>query len=94
MFGKLPAKFQLTESHTAANAVFYDVLTRKDRADATRNALSILTRFRFIFFLSSSIDQNLAKVTQLIFSQNLSCYLNFGSSFESLNLCLAYTSFQ
>ncbi|VIO96336.1 Probable exocyst complex component Sec5, putative [Brugia malayi] len=52
---------KLTESHTAANAVFYDVLTRKDRADATRNALSILTRFRFIFFLSSSIDQNLAK---------------------------------
>uniref|UniRef100_A0AAF5PZT5 Exocyst complex component 2 n=1 Tax=Wuchereria bancrofti TaxID=6293 RepID=A0AAF5PZT5_WUCBA len=52
---------KLTESHTAANAVFYDVLTRKDRADATRNALSVLTRFRFIFFLSSAIDQNLAK---------------------------------
>ncbi|OZC12557.1 hypothetical protein X798_00188 [Onchocerca flexuosa] len=52
---------KLAESHTAANAVFYEVLTRKDRADATRNALSVLTRFRFIFFLSSAIDQNLAK---------------------------------
>ncbi|VBB28147.1 unnamed protein product [Acanthocheilonema viteae] len=52
---------KLAGSHTAANAVFYEVLTRKDRADATRNALSVLTRFRFIFFLSSAIDQNLAK---------------------------------
>ncbi|KAM3720365.1 Exocyst complex component [Dirofilaria immitis] len=52
---------KLAESHTAANAVFYEVLARKDRADATRNALSVLTRFRFIFFLSSAIDQNLAK---------------------------------
>ncbi|MCP9258027.1 Exocyst complex component 2 [Dirofilaria immitis] len=31
---------KLAESHTAANAVFYEVLARKDRADATRNALS------------------------------------------------------
>ncbi|CAG9534496.1 unnamed protein product [Cercopithifilaria johnstoni] len=52
---------KLAESHTAANAVFCEVLSRKDRADATRNALSVLTRFRFIFFLSSAIDQNLAK---------------------------------
>ncbi|VDK68125.1 unnamed protein product [Litomosoides sigmodontis] len=52
---------RLAESHTAANAIFHEVLTRKDRADATRNALSVLTRFRFIFFLSSAIDQNLAK---------------------------------
>uniref|UniRef100_A0A915Q7Q4 Exocyst complex component 2 n=1 Tax=Setaria digitata TaxID=48799 RepID=A0A915Q7Q4_9BILA len=52
---------KLAESHITANAVFHEVLTRKDRADATRNALSVLTRFRFIFFLSSAIDQNLAK---------------------------------
>ncbi|EFO21482.2 hypothetical protein LOAG_07007 [Loa loa] len=52
---------KLAKSYTAANAVFHEVLTRKDRADATRNALSVLTRFRFIFFLSSAIDQNLSK---------------------------------
>ncbi|VDM95149.1 unnamed protein product [Thelazia callipaeda] len=52
---------KLADSYTMANTLFHEVLTRKDRADATRNALSVLTRFRFIFFLSSAIDQNLAK---------------------------------
>ncbi|VDN32564.1 unnamed protein product [Cylicostephanus goldi] len=39
-----------------------DVLSRKDRADATRNALSVLTRFKFIFFLSKTVDDNMKKV--------------------------------
>ncbi|VDK45330.1 unnamed protein product [Anisakis simplex] len=52
---------ELVESHSTAESLFHEVLNRKDRADATRNALSILTRFRFIFFLSSAIDENLAK---------------------------------
>jgi hypothetical protein len=38
------------------------VLSRKDRADATRNALSTLNRFRFICFLPQTIDNNLKKV--------------------------------
>ncbi|TKR93356.1 hypothetical protein L596_007830 [Steinernema carpocapsae] len=52
---------KISESRKTADKLFLDVLNRKDRADATRNALSILTRFRFIFFLPSSIDENLAK---------------------------------
>jgi exocyst complex component 2 len=41
--------------------LFSDVLSRKDRADSTRNALSVLTRFRFIFFLTGVIDENMQK---------------------------------
>ncbi|KAL3111721.1 hypothetical protein niasHT_011008 [Heterodera trifolii] len=44
-----------------ADRLFRDVLTRKDHADSTRNALSMLTRFRFIFFLAESIETNMAK---------------------------------
>lgn len=46
-----------------ADRLFKEVLSRKDRADATRNALSVLTRFRFIFFLAESIDENMVKVS-------------------------------
>uniref|UniRef100_A0A914GQI7 Exocyst complex component 2 n=1 Tax=Globodera rostochiensis TaxID=31243 RepID=A0A914GQI7_GLORO len=44
-----------------ADRLFRDVLTRKDHADSTRNALSMLTRFRFIFFLAESIEANMTK---------------------------------
>ncbi|CAD6189841.1 unnamed protein product [Caenorhabditis auriculariae] len=44
-----------------AESVFADVLTRKDQADATRNALGIIMRFKFIFFLSHTIDENMKK---------------------------------
>uniref|UniRef100_A0A915E8Q1 Exocyst complex component 2 n=1 Tax=Ditylenchus dipsaci TaxID=166011 RepID=A0A915E8Q1_9BILA len=52
---------KISESRTTADKLFREVLSRKDRADATRNALSVLTRFRFIFFLAESIDDNMAK---------------------------------
>lgn len=55
-----------TANQTADN-LFSDVLGRKDRADSTRNALSVLTRFRFIFFLTESIDENLKQVNLLTF---------------------------
>jgi exocyst complex component 2 len=45
-----------------ADQLFRDVLSRKDSADSTRNALSVLTRFRFIFFLAEQIEDNMAKV--------------------------------
>lgn len=51
-----------------AESVFKDVLSRKDRADATRNALSVLTRFKFIFFLSKTIDDNMKKVNSAFIS--------------------------
>lgn len=46
-----------------SDLLFNGVLSRKDKADSTRNALSVLTRFRFIFFLVESIDENLAAVS-------------------------------
>ncbi|KAL6729052.1 hypothetical protein Aduo_000144 [Ancylostoma duodenale] len=52
---------QIAEARVKAESVFKDVLSRKDRADATRNALSVLTRFKFIFFLSKTIDDNMKK---------------------------------
>ncbi|KAK6726821.1 hypothetical protein RB195_004870 [Necator americanus] len=52
---------QIAEARVKAENVFKDVLSRKDRADATRNALSVLTRFKFIFFLSKTIDDNMKK---------------------------------
>ena len=44
-----------------ADRLFEDVLERKDRADGTRNALSILHRFRFLFHLPASLDRNIQK---------------------------------
>jgi exocyst complex component 2 len=54
---------QVVESKGTADKLFHDVLNRKDRADSTRNALSVLTRFKFIFFLPQTIDVNLLKVS-------------------------------
>ncbi|EDO32546.1 predicted protein [Nematostella vectensis] len=42
-----------------ADALFQDVLNRKDDADRTRNALNVLQRFRFLFSLPQSIERNI-----------------------------------
>uniref|UniRef100_A0A0N4ZV59 Exocyst complex component 2 n=1 Tax=Parastrongyloides trichosuri TaxID=131310 RepID=A0A0N4ZV59_PARTI len=52
---------KVSEAKTTADKLFLDVLSRKDNADSTRNALSVLNRFRVIFFLSSKIDENIKK---------------------------------
>uniref|UniRef100_A0A7E4UPL3 Exocyst complex component 2 n=1 Tax=Panagrellus redivivus TaxID=6233 RepID=A0A7E4UPL3_PANRE len=52
---------KIDEAKGTADRLFKDVLGRKDRADATRNALSVLTRFKFIFFLAESIEENMTK---------------------------------
>ncbi|KAF8366973.1 sec-5 [Pristionchus pacificus] len=52
---------KVSQAREKAESVFKDVLARKDTADATRNALSVLTRFKFIFFLPKQIDENMAK---------------------------------
>ena len=51
-----------SEANKAAENVFEDVLGRKDRADATRNALSVLNRFKLLFYLPSTIERNIEKV--------------------------------
>jgi len=54
--------FYSPESNKAAESVFDDVLGRKDRADATRNALAVLNRFKLLFYLPSTIEKNIEKV--------------------------------
>ena len=49
-----------------ADQMFFDVLGRKDRADATRNALNVMNRFKFLFYLPANIEANIAKGTQQV----------------------------
>jgi len=49
----------LVKANRSADRLFQDVLGRKDRADATRNALAVLQRFKFLFSLPSTIDRNI-----------------------------------
>lgn len=51
----------LMKANRAAEAVFDDVLGRKDRADATRNALGVLNRFKLLFYLPNTIEKNIQK---------------------------------
>ena len=44
-----------------ADKMFFDVLGRKDKADKTRNALTVLNRFKFLFHLPASIRGHLAR---------------------------------
>lgn len=44
-----------------ANKLFEDVLMRRDRADATRSALNVLTRFKFLFCLPCAIERNIKR---------------------------------
>lgn len=51
----------IKEAVHEANKLFDDVLMRRDRADATRSALSVLTRFRFLFCLPCAIERNIKR---------------------------------
>ncbi|ELU12463.1 hypothetical protein CAPTEDRAFT_207105, partial [Capitella teleta] len=51
----------LNDANKAATTLFHDVLGRKDSADATRNALGVLHRFKFLFNLPCSMDRNIKK---------------------------------
>lgn len=51
----------IREAMDEANKLFEDVLTRRDRADTTRSALALLTRFRFLFTLPTTIENNINK---------------------------------
>ncbi|PSN46362.1 Exocyst complex component 2, partial [Blattella germanica] len=51
----------IQESMLEANKLFEEVLARRDRADATRNALGVLQRFKFLFSLPVSIERNIRK---------------------------------
>lgn len=60
---------QVNDCALQANKLFADVLNRKERADSARNALSVLQRFKFLFFLPSTIDKHLDKVNNRVASK-------------------------
>lgn len=51
----------LNRASTTADALFQEVLGRKDKADSTRNALNVLQRFKFLFNLPLNIERNIQK---------------------------------
>ncbi|CAB4064857.1 EXOC2 [Lepeophtheirus salmonis] len=51
----------ITAAKQEADRMFFDVLGRKDRADATRNTLNVMNRFKFLFLLPANIEANIAK---------------------------------
>jgi exocyst complex component 2 len=48
------------ECRNEGGLLFERVLRGREKADRTRNALSLLHRFKFLFTLPASIDRNLA----------------------------------
>uniref|UniRef100_A0A4W3K782 Exocyst complex component 2 n=1 Tax=Callorhinchus milii TaxID=7868 RepID=A0A4W3K782_CALMI len=51
----------LNRASNTADALFQEVLGRKDKADSTRNALNVLQRFKFLFNLPLNIERNIQK---------------------------------
>ncbi|XP_045529762.1 exocyst complex component 2 [Pieris brassicae] len=51
----------IEESISLADSLFSEILSRKENADKTREALSMLTRHKFLFQLPASIDKNIKK---------------------------------
>lgn len=49
------------KSKREAENIFEFILAKKDQADSTRNALSILQKFRFLFNLPVTIEKNIQK---------------------------------
>ena len=52
-----------TESAVRAKKVFDGILKSKVRADGTRNALTVLQRYRFLFSLPKNIEKNIKNVS-------------------------------
>lgn len=57
----VPAKQAIQKAKEEAFGLFEEMLTRKEKADSTRNALSVLQRFRFLFNLPANIEKNIRK---------------------------------
>lgn len=51
----------LMQAKSCADGLFQEVLGRKDKADSTRNALSVLTKFRFLFHLPLNMERSIQK---------------------------------
>lgn len=53
--------FSLQESITSSHLLFNDVLSRREKADSSRAALSVLNRYKFLFCLPNTIERNAGK---------------------------------
>jgi len=51
----------IRQSMSEANKLFDDVLARRDRADATRNALTVMQRYKFLFCMPINIERNIKR---------------------------------
>ncbi|XP_076242655.1 exocyst complex component secretory 5 isoform X2 [Calliopsis andreniformis] len=51
----------IQQSMSEANKLFDDVLARRDRADATRNALTLMQRYKFLFCMPINIERNIKR---------------------------------
>ena len=58
--------YSFSGCNIASHSLFKDILQRKDEADAKRNVLSVLHRFRFLFSLPRSIEKNIQQVLTLL----------------------------
>lgn len=71
---------QIIGCRNSADSLFAETLRGKERADATRNALAILQRFKFLFYLPRSIERNTDKVLKIIWSGRAYDWSIVGSS--------------
>ncbi|GAA38120.1 exocyst complex component 2 [Clonorchis sinensis] len=58
---ELPFEASLSESRNLGYELFEGVLKRRDRAEATRNAIGVMQRYQFLFNLPHAIRSNISK---------------------------------
>ncbi|XP_048254965.1 exocyst complex component 2-like [Haliotis rufescens] len=51
----------LMQAKSCADGLFQEVLGRKDKADSTRSALSVLQKFKFLFYLPLNMERNIQR---------------------------------
>ncbi|XP_015188767.1 PREDICTED: exocyst complex component 2 [Polistes dominula] len=51
----------IKQSMSEANKLFDEVLARRDRADATRNVLTVMQRYKFLFCMPINMERNIER---------------------------------
>lgn len=85
----------LSDSITLADSLFSEILSRKENADKTREALSLLTRHKFLFQLPSSIDRNIRrKEYDLVVNDYTRVKNLFGNTDIKVRVCIPLLYFE